>query len=95
MNKQVEELVEWVADILIKYNQSHCPDNSSEQQCADLKSCCSICWTKHILSHKDLALVIKPQYIDWNTDLELAKQSILALVIPLAEALERKLTNEN
>ena len=37
---------------------------------------------------EDLALMLNPQYIDWGKDPETAKQSILALVIPLAEAIK-------
>ena len=41
-----------------------------------------------VLKDPDLALMLNPQYIDWKKQPELVKQSTLALVIPLTEALK-------
>ena len=92
MDKKVEELVEWVAKEL--YFEGEHFDNGTVA---------AVTWTegnpkrlapfyqraKRILSHPDLALMLRPQHIDWEKEIEKVKQSRIALVIPLKEELEK------
>ena len=45
-----EDLVEQVAHGFSEHKAGHCPPTSNEAICADLKSCCNLCWTKHVIS---------------------------------------------
>lgn len=80
----IKELVERVAEQLLEITKppiSKLDDSTSFGK--ELRN-----YAKQILSHPDLALILKPQHIDWDTELEIVKQSKLLLVIPLANALK-------
>lgn len=100
MNDKVEELVRWVAEIILRH-ESDCTINELRQHEAKLGDGFYqkmidglIDSAKQILSHPDLALILKPQYVNWETELEKAKQSKLALVYPLAKLIKEN-QNEN
>jgi len=60
---EYERIRDEIEKCLSSSRLGHCPTDSTEAKCADLKSLCGLCWADRILSIKGIAILDDEQSV--------------------------------